>query len=238
MHRIVLLLCALPALAALSPLAIAQEAATAVSSTAPSSSAVQGTTAAQPVWTYSPPTEKTKAYNYLFDAFGPYSVAGALIVAGINQADSSPPEWKGFSGFGDRVGSNYGIAAIATTTRYGLAEAFREDTLYYQCECTGLLPRLRHAVISTVTSRRGEDGHRDFSVPAVVAPYAGTMAAVYGWYPDRYGYKDAFRMGNYVLLGYLAENIATEFLYGGPHSLLSRFHLNKSHGASSQDAND
>ena len=87
------------------------------------------------------------------------------------------------------------IGAVSTTTRYALAEAFKEDTLYYRCECTGLFPRLKHAVISTLTARRGEDGHRVFSVPALVAPYAGSMAAVYGWYPGRYGAKDALPDG-------------------------------------------
>ena len=53
---------------------------------------------------------------------------------------------------------------------------------------------------SALTARRGEDGHREFSVSAFAAPYAGSMTAVYGWYPDRYGYKDASRMGTYTLL--------------------------------------
>ncbi len=39
-------------------------------------------------------------------------------------------------------------------------------------------------------------------------------------------------MGNYNLLGYVGGNVAMEFLYGGPHSLLSRLHLNNGHGAS------
>jgi hypothetical protein len=94
-----------------------------------------------------------------------------------------------------------------------------------------VLPRLRHAVISTFTARRGEDGHSGFSFSDLVAPYAGTMTAVYGWYPGRYGAKDAFRMGNYSLLWYAGANIGLEFLYAGPHSLLSRMHLNNGHGA-------
>jgi hypothetical protein len=69
-----------------------------------------------------------------------------------------------------------------------------------------------------------------FSVPAVVAPYAGTMTAVYGWYPDRYNTQDAFRMGNYTLLGYVGQNLALEFLYGGPHTLLRHFHILNKHG--------
>ena len=95
----------------------------------------------------------------------------------------------------------------------------------------GPFPRLRHAVISTLTGRRGEDGHRVFSFSALAAPYAGSMTAVYGWYPDRFGAKDAFRMGNYSLLGYMGGNIALEFFYSGPHSLLSRMHLNNAHGS-------
>ena len=170
--------------------------------------------------------------NYVFDAFGPYPVAGAAIIAGIHQASNAPPEWKqGVEGYSKRFGSDYGIALVATTTRYGLSEALKEDAMYYRCECRGVFPRLSHALISTLTARRGDDGHRVFSFPALVAPYAGSMTAVYGWYPDRYGAKDAFRTGNYSLLVYAGGNVALEFLYSGPHSLLSRMHLNNAHGS-------
>src|SRR5208282_5608493 len=149
-----------------------------------------------------------------------------------------PPEWKqGFAGYSKRLGSNFGIAAVSTTTRYGLAQAFKEDTLYYRCECKGAFPRLKHAVISTLTARRGDDGHRVFSFPALVAPYAGSMTAVYAWYPGRYNGKDALRMGNYAMLGYVGGNIALEFLYSGPHSWLSRMHLSKTHGEPSSETN-
>ena len=189
-------------------------------------------TAVRPDLTYIRPTEKTRLRNYFFDTFGPYPIVGAAIAGGINQVDNTPPEWKqGAAGFGKRFGSDFGIAAVTTTTRYGLARAFREDTLYYRCECKGVFPRLNHAVISTFTGRRGHDGHRVFSFSALVAPYAGTMTAVYGWYPGRYNAKDGFRMGNYSLLGYVGGNVALEFLYSGPHSLLNRMHLNNGHGA-------
>jgi hypothetical protein len=188
--------------------------------------------------TYVRPTERTKVSNYAFDAFGPYPIVGAAFAAGINQSTNSPPEWgQGAEGFGKRLGSDFGIAAIGTTTRYGLAEAFREDTLYYRCECGGPLPRLRHAVISTFTGRRGEDGHRVFSISALAAPYAGSMIAVHLWYPDRFDMKDAFRMGNYSLLGYMGGNIALEFFYSGPHALISRMHLNNAHGSPDKGPN-
>jgi len=141
------------------------------------------------------------------------------------------------NGFGKRFGSDFGIAAIGTSTRYGLAEAFREDTLYYRCECKGTFPRLRHVLISTLTGRRGEDGHRAFSFSALAAPYAGSLTAVYAWYPDRFGVKDAFRMGNYTLLGNMGGDIALEFFYSGPHALMSRMHLNSKHGSPIQGPN-
>jgi hypothetical protein len=37
-----------------------------------------------PVLSYVRPTEKTKLYNYAFDAFGPFPLVGAGIAAGIN----------------------------------------------------------------------------------------------------------------------------------------------------------
>jgi hypothetical protein len=188
--------------------------------------------------TYVRPTERTKVNNYAFDAFGPYPIAGAAFAAGINQGGNAPPEWgQGVEGYGKRFVSDFGIAAIGTTTRYGLAEAFKEDTLYYRCECSGPLPRLRHAVISTLTGRRGADGHRVFSLSALVAPYAGSMVAVHLWFPDRFDAKDAFRMGNYSMLAYMGGNIALEFFYSGPHALTSRMHLNNAHGSPDKGPN-
>jgi hypothetical protein len=182
--------------------------------------------------TYVRPTQRTMARNYAFDTIGPYPIAGAAFAAGINQLGNSPPEWnQGLKGYSRRFGSDFGIAAVGTTTRYGLSEVMMQDSLYYRCECSGIFPRLSHALISTITARHGDDGHRVFSLPALVAPYAGSMTAVYGWYPNRYGAKDAFRIGNYSLLSYVGENISLEFFYSGPHSLLHRIHLNNSHGS-------
>jgi hypothetical protein len=199
---------------------------------------VATTISTQPDLIYVRPTQKTKLRNYIFDAFGPYPLAGAAFAAGIGQAYNTPPEWEqGARGFGLRIGSNFGIAAVTTTTRYGLAQAFKEDTLYYRCECKGLVPRLKHAVISTLSARRGEYGHTVFSLGALIAPYAGTMTAVYAWYPGRYNGKDALRMGNFTMLGNVGGNIALEFLYDGPHSLLSRMHLGNGPGTPSAGSN-
>jgi hypothetical protein len=191
---------------------------------------------AQPDLAYTPPTETKMFHNYLSDAFGPFTMFGVALAAGYDQATNTPSEWKrGTEGYGRRLASEFGISTVSRTTNYALAAALKEDPSYYPCECKGVLPRLGHAVISSFTARRGEDGHRVFSFPALVAPYAGTLAAVYGWYPRRYDARDALRLGNYYLLVTVSGNIAKEFLSGGPHSWLSRLHLSKVHGAPNSD---
>jgi hypothetical protein len=230
MHRTIFVLLVVANFAALPVLTRAQSTA----SSGDSSHAVPSAPSPQPELVYQRPSQKTRLHNYFFDAFGPYPIVGAAIAAGINQADNAPPEWKqGAEGYGKRFGSDFGIVVVSTTARYALAEAFREDTLYYRCQCKGFFPRLGHALISTVTARRGDDGHTVFSLSSLVAPYAGTMTAVYAWYPNRYNAEDGFRLGNYSLLYYAGGNVALEFLYSGPHSLLRRIHMNNTHDAPS-----
>lgn len=203
------------------------------SGTSPTFSA--STTAPQSYLIYTKPTQATTLRNYLFDTFGPYPIVIAAATAGIDQFDNSPPEWNGGAeGYGKRLGSDFGIQVVSTSTRYALSEALKQDPRYYRCVCKGVFPRLGHAVVSAFTARTGEDGHRVFSVPALVGPYAGSAVAVYAWYPDRYGAKDAFRIGNYSLLEYVGGNIALEFFYASPRSWLSRMHLTSRHGASDQ----
>jgi hypothetical protein len=175
---------------------------------------------------YTRPSNEMLFRVYKFDLFGPYPILTSAATAGFHQANNSPSEWgQGFGAYSERFASSFGIAAIETSTRYGLAKIVREDTLYYECDCKGFGHRLRHAVLSSITGRRGADGHRVISFASISAPYAGAFAATYIWYPRRYGAGDAIRMGSYGLLGYAGGNISLEFLYGGPHSLLARAHL-------------
>jgi hypothetical protein len=192
----------------------------------------KGTIAAQSYLTYIRPNQASKFDNYFFDTFGPYPIAVAAVEGGIDQFDNSPPEWNGGAeGYGKRFGSDLGIEAVSTTTRYALSEALKQDPLYYRCECHGVFRRVGHAVVSTFTARTGEDGRRVFSLPALAGPYAGSFTAVYAWYPNRFGAEDAFRIGNYSLLEYMGGNIALEFLHISPRSWLSRMHLTSRRGA-------
>jgi len=183
-----------------------------------------------PVLTYTPPTEKEKLRLFAFDAFGPFPFVEAIAAGGYQQASKAPPEWgSGWGAYGERVASNFGVQLVTTTTRYGMAEMLREDAAYYRCGCRGFFPRLSHALISTLTARKGKDGHTVFSLPGLVSPYAGGMAEL-AWYPSRYGVKDGFREGNYNLATQAAGNVAMEFIYGGPHTLFTHVGRSNSPG--------
>src|SRR6202522_2872311 len=171
---------------------------------------------------YYHPSEGDEFRRVLFRSFGPYAFLGSAFSAGIAQAQTAshaqnagiPPDWgQGWDSYGARFGSDFGINLITQTTRYSLAEAFRQDTIFYRCECTGFVHRLKHALISTVLARKGEDGHRVFSLPALVAPYAGTEAAALLWYPRRYYFMDGFRIRNYNLFSQASLNLMLEFIY-------------------------
>jgi hypothetical protein len=183
---------------------------------------------------YVQPTQQEKVHNYLFEAFGPYPAAWTTIVAGYHQARRNPPDWReGWPGYGERYASDFGNSAVNISTRFALSQALHEDTLYYRCACSGVWPRLRHAVYWTVFAHRGADGHAAFALPTLAGPYVASTVEVYGWYPARYSGKDAFRMGNNGVLAYFAGNLSLEFLSPLLHSkrdsILTRLHLDNRH---------
>src|SRR5271156_495865 len=111
--RVVPLLVAMTTLGALAPAGKAQSVVDVGSSSSSAASPSPGTTKPQLdlSLTYRRPTERTKLRNYLFDTFGPYPVAGVVILGALNQADRTPPEWgQGAGAYGERVGSDFGIA--------------------------------------------------------------------------------------------------------------------------------
>jgi hypothetical protein len=86
-----------------------------------------------------------------------------------------------------------------------------EDVSYRKCECSGFFLRTLHALSSTVTART-RTGRTIPSLPALAAPYAGSLAAVEAWYPARYQPQDAIRMGTISFTFSAGANLVREFL--------------------------
>lgn len=170
---------------------------------------------------YVRPDFHQRLHSYLLATFGPVQMGRVVFGAAISHADNVPRDWgQGWAPYGERVASHMGMSMIDGGTNLLLSEALREDTRYYPCSCKGIWPRAKHALLSSVTARAGEDGHRVFSLPTVASSYAGAFAGL-GWYPPRFGPKDAFRTGNYDLLGGIGTKVALEFL----SPVLRKFHF-------------
>lgn len=178
---------------------------------------------------YQRPVGADVLHAILSDSVGPYPVFMALATAGIHQATDNPPDWgQGTGAFASRFGSNMGVTVTGNAVRYGLAAAMNVNTLYYRCSCTRVGARVRHAILSTVISRQRDTGEPAFSYPNVAAPYAATFTAVYAWYPRRFEAMDAFRMGNFNLLGTVGSNLVFEFLPRKVDDYLRTHHLSSS----------
>jgi hypothetical protein len=88
--------------------------------------------------TYSRPAQTTNLRNYVFEA-SPIPSRVLRLRLALAKRTTSLPEWK---------------------------QGAKEDTLHYRCECKGVFSRLRHAVISTLSARRGDQA-KPYERPAV-----------------------------------------------------------------------
>jgi hypothetical protein len=164
---------------------------------------------------YTFPDGKQQFRNYLYSAFGAPALISSAIGAGLDQSKPAPPEWdSGAKGYGERYGWRFGMQLISQTTSYSLSALVREDVTYHRCDCSGLVQRGSHALVSTLTAKT-ISGQTIFSVPALVSPYAGSFAAMHAWYPSRYEAADAFRVGSTSFLFKAVGNLVGEFLAPG-----------------------
>ena len=159
------------------------------------------------------PSRRQRLNQYLWETFGPLTLIGVGVAAGIDQGQNNPPEWKqGASGFGKRFASRMGQYTIEQTTSYALSEAFRLDTAFQRSHRQGFSARLGDALIQNVTSRT-RTGKRIISAPRLAGVYVGGLVPALTWYPSRFSYKDGLREGTYSLAAGFALNVLREFIF-------------------------
>ena len=133
--------------------------------------------------------------------------------AGVGQWRDSPEEWgQGMKGYGKRFASGLGQNAIQQTVTYGLDEAFGLDSGFVKSKREGFGPRMKDALLQTVTSRT-KSGKQVISAPKLVGVYAGGIIPTETWYPERYSYKDGLRLGTTTLLAGFGFNLVREFVF-------------------------
>lgn len=162
---------------------------------------------------YVRPTGKERFHRYLEEVIGPTAFIGPAFGASFNTATNSPEEWgKSMNGFGRRFASEVGKNAIKETVTYGLDEAFKLDSHYYRSTKKGFIPRLNHALISSVTARN-QNGKVVFGFPRIVGGYSSEIIAYETWYPKRFSYKDGLREGTITIGTNALVNVFKEFVF-------------------------
>lgn len=143
---------------------------------------------------YVPPTQGERFKTYLRHTYSISSVLEAGVRGGIDQARNNPSEWpRGAQGYADRFGSAMGQIAVRDTTEYIVSDIFREDLRFMPCASPCPQSKFERALADTFTARKGDDGHRAFSVARLTGPIAGSVVAKNTWYPAGYGAAEATR---------------------------------------------
>jgi hypothetical protein len=137
---------------------------------------------------YTPPTQSERFKTYLRQTYGVWSILEAGARAGINQALDRPSQWQeGAEGYAERFGSAMGLIAVRGTTEYVLSAAFKEDLRFRPCRGCSVGSKFAAALADTFTARKGDDGHRAFSVARLVGPVSGSLVATNTWEPAGHG---------------------------------------------------
>ena len=163
------------------------------------------------------PSGRERFRDWAVNAFGPSAIAGSATSAAWGQwVVDEPPEWPdGGRGFAQRFGAASLTTAITETSLSLLSATSRQDARYYRCPCTGLGPRLTHAIKMTFMARR-PDGSAAFSVAKTASPFVGPLVTRSTIYPERYTHGDGALSGAYAVLMNAGWNLAREFILKAP----------------------
>lgn len=171
--------------------------------------------AADPVTaaTYTRPDSRTRFKRYVNGMFGPVNLGRITFNSGIGTWRNSPEEWGGqWEGFGRRMASNLGKNVIGQSVAYGLGEALKYDSHYYRSKKKGAGPKIKNALLSTVTAR-DRNGKRVLGIPRIVGSYTSNIIAAETWYPARYDWKDGAKRATFSFGTGAAFNLFKEFIW-------------------------
>ncbi|HEY1214000.1 MAG TPA: hypothetical protein VGE93_10255 [Bryobacteraceae bacterium] len=180
--------------------------------TLPDAPSVSATAPASSI--YSPPTQGERFKAYVKHTYSITSVIEAGVRGGIDQARDKPSEWpEGAQGYADRFGSVMGQIAIRRTTEYLVADLFREDIRFIPCQSPCAESKFNRALEDTFTARRGDDGHRAFSIARLSGPIVGSAVAKNTWYPAGYGGSEIARQAAMSYAFVFVRNLIRELAH-------------------------
>jgi hypothetical protein len=149
----------------------------------------------------------------VWSALGPAGALHATLLIGFDPWRRSPPLWTADrAGYLQRWASDYAAAAIGSTTKYGVARLFHQDPSFTRCECSGLVPRLKHAVSSPFVART-RDGRRVFSAATLAGLTAENVIPASTWYPAPRGTHDGALHTAAGIVSKMGVDLLREFVH-------------------------
>ena len=158
----------------------------------------------------SPP--QPTARQYLKHAVGPAAVLRAGAGAGITQATNTPSEWgQGAAGFGKRLGSAFGKHLVKKAIQYPVAHMRHEVLGYERSNQTGFKPRLKHALLATVITRKTTTGKKTVATNEIAGAFGSGLISRL-WQPASVRTVSAgFASGGITLGVDAGSNVLREF---------------------------
>jgi hypothetical protein len=121
-----------------------------------------------------------------------------MFVAGIDQARGYPSQWDdGWGGYGERFASREGQFISANSLAALGNAALRYEPRYDQCQCRGLLPRTRHAILRNFLTYNASERQLRPQWALYAGAFGGGMIST-AWKPHP---RNAFAEGARGMLG-------------------------------------
>jgi hypothetical protein len=151
-------------------------------------------------------------HKYVWSTLGLPGALHATFASAFEQWRGAPPEWgTGAGGYPKRWASQFAAAAIGSTTKYAVARALHQDPSFARCRCSGVGPRLRHALISPFAART-RDGRQVFSPATVASIAAENIIPASTWYPEPHGTRDGLAHAGSGIVAKIGVDIFREFV--------------------------
>lgn len=159
-------------------------------------------------------TARERFQDYRSQTFSPWALFTPAVGASLSQWRNYPSEWKqGGEGFGKRLASGFGSAALENTISFGVS-AFDHEDLRYPLSTypkSAILKRTGHAFAYTLVPKKEGRGRR-FGWSRLIGAYGSGFIAN-TWYPARHSdTPNALYLGSANLAGDLGINLLKEFI--------------------------
>ncbi|MDP9170893.1 MAG: hypothetical protein M3N54_09780 [Acidobacteriota bacterium] len=149
--------------------------------------------------------------EYKQKTFGKKAIAPVLTGAAIKEARNSPHQWgRGPAGFGKRVGSSFGTHLVKNSIEYPIAAIRHEALHYYRSDKKGFGPRLKHALVSTVVTRKTTTGKKTVASGRLSGAFGSGLVAT-AWQPAGFSAAGGIASGGITLGTAAGVNVAREF---------------------------